>query len=627
MGFAYIVIALGSLCLWYACDRFLELVFLFGGSFDALPEATSALVPAIVADPVHIAMGNAASFSTIVALLAAGAAVLATQSFIASGKANKHRGREYGSAHWLEPARMRAYRARKFEDNFLLSQDFLIRRDKIRLARFRGIKRDPNRHVLVMGGSGSWKSGGVLDPNILQLSSLTNASFIIGDPKGTACRRHARHLLRAGYKVKIIDFLTFDSLGLNVFSILRSPADIPILATMIIDNTTPPEEHKDFWTRAEHGLYLTCIGWLYFFGDEETKNLPGLIDVVQLADASEENEGMVCGLDILVGDVREAYTEDDDEYYIIRCYDFFKKSAGKTAKSILSSCGIRLAPFNVPNVRRITLKDELDIERIGCERTALFCNFSATDKTYSFLVAFLFNSLFMGLERAANAHGGRLPVPVTMHMDEIAQYGRIKDLEVMIAFLRGLGINLWLYLQSDSQLNDVYGEQKAKTIMGNCDTTLFLGSVDYDTCEKFSKVLGNETIEVETTSRTRGANATYTVNTNKIARPLASADELGNDMLAGDECIVKIKQEAPYKGKKTNVYKHPRISEMDSDEGADAQGNVFDLHAYLEEYRLSIGAGQMRRSLELAGEQVPDQTRFEEMYEAVKEVIFVGQAR
>lgn len=625
MAVALLLIAVGCTAAWYFLGRFFELFDAFGGGLSAVIPAADALPSAVAEQPFHLAQGSAMTASLVATLLIAVVAFAVVQSSSESKDAAKYRGREYGSAHWLDPKRLKAYRARRLEDNYVLSQHFLLRREKIKLARFRGIRRDPNRHVKVLGGSGSWKSSAVLDPNLLALGPGANASAIVGDPKGTAMRRHARHLLRDGYRVLVVDFITFQSLGLNIFTILRSTADIPILATMIIDNTTPPEEHKDFWTRSEHGLYLTCIGWLYFFGDEETRNLPGLIDIVQLADASEENENAVSALDILVEDVAANYSPSDDEYYIVRCYDFFKKSAGKTAKSILSSCGVRLAPFNVPEVRNVTMRDELDIERIGEERTVLFCNFSATDKTYSFLVAFLFNALFMQLERCAQKHGGRLPVPVTMHCDEVAQYGRVKDLEVMIAFLRGLGINLWLYLQADSQLNDVYGEQRAKTITGNCDTTLFLGSVDYDTCEQFSKILGNETVVVETTSRTSGAQPGYTRSYNKVARPLMSADELGNDMLAGDECIVKIKQEAPYKDRKFDVYRHPRFADMDDDEGRRADGGEpFDLERHLESHRASLRSEAIRRRFADRGYEMPDdETSFEEMYEGAGEVLFV----
>lgn len=626
MPVLYALIALGSLATWYLLDRYCELFDALGGGLNAVVPASDMLLPSLMQEPLHVAQGGPMTTAGVATLLLAVVVVAALQTSSDSSQAAKYRGREYGSAHWLDPKRLKAYRARKFEDNYALSQHFLLRRDKIKLARFRGIKRDPNRHVKVLGGSGSWKSSAVLDPNLLMLGPRTNASAIIGDPKGKAMLRHARHLIRDGYKVKVVDFLTFNSLGMNVFSILRSTADIPILASMIIDNTTPPEEHKDFWTRAEHGLYLTCIGWLYFFGDEETRNLPGLIDIVQLADASEEDESAVSALDVLIEDVAANYSPEDDEYYIVRCYDFFKKSAGKTAKSILSSCGIRLAPFNVPEVRRLTMTDEIEIEKIGLERTVLFCNFSATDKTYSFLVAFLFNALFMQLERCATEHGGRLPVPVTMHCDEVAHYGRIKDLETMIAFLRGFGVNLWLYLQADSQLNDVYGEQRAKTITGNCDTTLFLGSVDYDTCEQFSKILGNETVVVETTSRTTGAQPGYTRSYNKVARPLMSADELGNDMLEGDECIVKIKQEAPFKDSKTNITKHPRIKDLDGDDGLSPEGELVDLDGYLETYRASLRARRIRSSFEARGLAMPKgDTSFEGMYEGVGQAIYVGK--
>ena len=618
----YLAIAAGLLVCFYAMNRFFYLYAQYGASLTGIQDSVNAMLPSILENPFFISGGTDFSLALGAAGLLGIFALMLTQSTALSAKANKYRGTEYGSAHWLDKDRLKEYRAKKFEDNILLSQHFLLSRDKIKS---RKVKRDPNRHMLVEGGSGSWKSSAVLDPNILQLGPATPASFIVGDPKGTAGRRHIRHLLRDGYRVKIVDFLDFsNSLGMNVFSILRTTADIPILATMIIDNTTPPEEHKDFWTRAEHGLYLTCIGWLFFFGDEESKNLPGLIDIVMLADASEENEDAVSGLDMLIEDVKESYTDADDEYYVVRCYDFFKKSAGKTAKSILSSCGIRLAPFNIPEVRELTMRDELEIGRIGEERTVLFCNFSATSKAYSFLVAFLFNSLFVELERCAADHGGRLPVGVTMHMDEVAQYGRIKDLEVMIAFLRGMGINLVLYVQADSQLNDTYGEQCAKTIMGNCDTTLFLGSVDYDTCEKFSKILGNETIEVETVSRSTGTQSSFSRNINKVARPLKAPEDLGNDMFEGDRCIVKIKQEAPFEDKKTNVFKHPRYSEMDDDLGRNAEGEAFDFGAYLAEYRLSLRARRIKDRYKTRGLDLPlGEASFEGMYEGVKEVVII----
>lgn len=512
-------------------------------------------------------------------------------------KRREYRGKEYGGAHWASDEEIARFANRENPgNNIILSEHARLSLDKIPNRLY-----ERNKHVMILGGSGSGKSFYFFKPLILQ----TLASYVFSDPKGELTEDTAQFLIDHGYEVLIIN--TDDpsqSMGFNPFTMIKTEVDILRLANCLIDNTQPPEGHKDFWVQAEQLLYEFCIGVMWFLSPPEKQNIDTLLRLVSMAQVEEENENALSPLDCFVRDELEGkFTRDDNEYFLIELYRGFKKGAGKTLKSILVSCEVRLAPFKVPQVRRMMRDDEVgDLKRLAERKTALFVIMSAGDNTYKFLTAMVFFRLFDDLvKHAKTCPGKRLPTDVVVGMDEFANIGKVPDMERHIAFLRSFGIDLMPALQSDPQLDEVYGENNAKIIRGNCDTTLFLGRCDGETNEAFSNVLGDTTAIAEKLTYSSGGQSgdSYSINQDKITRKLMSPSDLGDDNFPGDECIVKIKQAAAYRDKKYDTTEHPRFGELASE--------PFDIEGFVKDGHLSYGKQRLVRRYAARGLTLPEQ--------------------
>lgn len=524
-------------------------------------------------------------------------------------KKTAHRHDAYGGAHWASIKEMDNFKNHFDENkNIILSAE-----SRLDLWKIANRQYERNKHIMVLGGSGSGKSFNFLKPNILQLF----ASYVLTDPKGELIEDMGQFLIDHGYEVLIIN--TEDpsaSMGFNPFTMIKTEVDILRLANCIIDNTQPPEGHKDFWVQAEQLLYEFCIGYMWMFAPQEKQNIDTLIRLVSMAQVEEENENAVSPLDVLFREMEEKYTKEDNEYFLVELYNGFKKGAGKTLKSILVSCEVRLAPFKIPQVRTMMRHDETgDLKRL-CEtedsKVALFVIMSAGDNTYKFLTSMVFFRIFDDLQKYAKTCAGKtLPKRAWLGMDEFAQIGRIPDIERHIAFLRSFGIDIVPILQSEPQLNEIYGEDNAKIIKGNCDTTLYLGRCDHETNSNFSEVLGEETIIVENISRSKGGSTgeSFSVAEQKMARKLMSASDLGDDNFPGDECIVKIKQAAPFKDKKYDTATHPRYSQIGKE--------PFDYISHIKTQRVALARERITKRYAKRGLRLPAQDYYADVAEEV----------
>lgn len=518
-----------------------------------------------------------------------------------------HRGSEYGSAHWATDKEMDRFKDhRDAYGNIILG-----RRACLSLAKIPDRLYERNKHIEVLGGSGAGKSYNFFLPNILQLF----ASYVVTDPKGELLERTGQFFLDHGYDLVIANTDRPDrSMGFNPFTMIKSEVDILRLGNCIIDNTQPPEGHKDFWVNAELLLYEFCIGYMWFFAPPESQNIDTLLRLVGMAQVEEENEAAVSAIDILVRELEERYGRHDNAYFLIELWRGFKKGAGKTLKSILVSCEVRLAPFKVPQVREMMRYDEIgDLSRLADGRgrkAAFFILLSAGDNTYRFLSAMIFFRLFDDLVKHAQACPGKtLPQRVVVCMDEAANIGRVPDMERHIAYLRSFGIDLIMALQSEAQLDEVYGKENAKVIKGNCGTELVLGGLDHETNKAVSEELGNQTIIVENRSYSKGGpqGGSYSVSEQRLGKPLMSADELGSDHFRFDQCIIKIKQAAPYLDDKYDPTAHPRFGELSEE--------PFDYGPYVVSQRLSGAKGRVVKRYAALGIAMPAQDYYEGVVE------------
>ena len=490
---------------------------------------------------------------------------------------NLNKGEEYGSARWATKGEMQDFKAKDFEDNFLLSANSAIsipaikRREGVeKLLKGKGVS-DRNKHILIVGGSGSGKTFNEVGPNLLQ----SKCSFISTDPKGDTVKKYGQWLIDRGYNVKVVNIKDTESFPYsfkyNPFKYITDQASIMNLVSIIIENTSGSDDaqaKEDFWVKSERCLYLCLISYLYYAYEDQPqyKNIPTMLDFIGTASASEQNEEAKSELDVIMEKWKDAliwtYGSEEEaklqpEWFTITQYEGFKKAAGETAKSIIISCFVRLSPFAIGAVRDMFMDDELELEKIGEEKTALFLVMSDTNKTFNFIMAMIFYQLFDINVRVADANpGSHCEIPIMCILDEMANIGRIPDLDVKIATLRSRWINLVPILQSLSQMDSVYGKEKSATIKSNCDTFVYLGRGDYQTCEEISKMLGKETIKV--TSKTKQRNGS-SVSTQSITRDLLSPDELyaNPDRFADDECLVMIKLARPYKDKKFMLFDHP----------------------------------------------------------------------
>lgn len=454
---------------------------------------------------------------------------------------------EYGSARWGTRKDIEPFIASKFEDNIILTKtEFLMMSN-----RPKNPKNARNKNVLIVGGSGSGKTRFWIKPNLLQMHS----SYVVTDPKGSIVIECGNALLRYGYKLKIFNTINFKkSMHYNPFAYIHSEKDILKLVTTLIANTKGDgKEGDEFWTKAETLLYCALIGYIHFEAPIEEQNFSTLIEFINAMEVREDDEDFQNPVDLMF----EALERKNPNHFAVRQYKKFKLAAAKTSKSILISCGARLAPFDIDELREITSYDELELDTLGDRKTALFLIMSDTDGTFNFLISMIYTQLFNLLcEKADDVYGGRLPVHVRCLIDEAANIGQIPNLEKLVATIRSREISACLVLQAQSQLKAIY-KDNADTIIGNMDSRVFLGGSEPTTLKELNQALGKETIDMYNTSDTRGNSPSYGTNYQKLGKDLMTIDELA--VLDGNKCILQLRGVRPFLSYKYDLTKHPNF--------------------------------------------------------------------
>ena len=495
--------------------------------------------------------------------------------YLKGKNAKKYRhGMEYGSARWgtqkdIEP----------FEDPVFANNVILTRTERLMMGnRPKNPANARNKNVLVVGGSGSGKTRFWLKPNLLQCHS----SYVVTDPKGDIVIDCGQALLKNGYSIRIFNTINFrKSMHYNPFAYIHSEKDILKLTTALIANTKGDGKAGDeFWTKAETLLYCALIGYIHYEAPLEEQNFATLIEFLNVMEVREDDETFQNPVDQMF----EALKKKKPNHFAVRQYAKFKLAAGKTLKSILVSCGARLAPFDIEEVRDITMYDELSLDTVGDKKTALFLIMSDTDPTFNFLISMIYTQLFNLLcEKADDVYGGRLPVHVRCLIDECANIGQIPNLEKLVATIRSREISACLVLQAQSQLKAIY-KDNADTIIGNMDSRIFLGGSEPTTLKELNQALGKETIDLYNTSDTRGNSPSYGTNYQKVGHDLASVDELA--VLDGGKCILQLRGVRPFKSDKYDLTQHPNYKLT---AGADKK-NTFCIEAFLD-HRLKLKPG------------------------------------
>ena len=495
--------------------------------------------------------------------------------YLKAKNAKKYRhGMEYGSARWgtqkdIEP----------FEDPVFANNVILTRTERLMMGnRPKNPANARNKNVLVVGGSGSGKTRFWLKPNLLQCHS----SYVVTDPKGDIVIDCGQALLKNGYSIRIFNTINFrKSMHYNPFAYIHSEKDILKLTTTLIANTKGDGKAGDeFWTKAETLLYCALIGYIHYEAPLEEQNFATLIEFLNAMEVREDDETFQNPVDQMF----EALKKKKPNHFAVRQYAKFKLAAGKTLKSILVSCGARLAPFDIEEVRDITMYDELSLDTVGDKKTALFLIMSDTDPTFNFLISMIYTQLFNLLcEKADDVYGGRLPVHVRCLIDECANIGQIPNLEKLVATIRSREISACLVLQAQSQLKAIY-KDNADTIIGNMDSRIFLGGSEPTTLKELNQALGKETIDLYNTSDTRGNSPSYGTNYQKVGHDLASVDELS--VLDGGKCILQLRGVRPFKSDKYDLTQHPNYKLT---AGADKK-NTFSIEAFLD-HRLKLKPG------------------------------------
>ena len=488
--------------------------------------------------------------------------------YFKSKNAKKFRkGEEYGSARWGNAKDIEPYMdLNDPENNVILTQtEGLIMNGKPK-----GPKYARNKNILVIGGSGSGKTRFFVKPNIMQLHS----SYVITDPKGTVLLEVGQMLYDAGYEIKVLNTINFKkSMHYNPFAYLHDEKDILKLVNTLIVNTKGEGQQatEDFWVKAEKLLYQAYIGYIFYECVEEEQNFITLIDMINASETREDDENFKNAIDLIF----EELEADEPDHFAVKQYKKYKLAAGKTAKSILISCGARLAPFDIKELRDLTEYDEMELDQIGERKTALFMIMSDTDGTFNFILAMMQSQMFNLLcECADDKHHGKLPVHVRFLLDEFANIGQIPQFDKLIATIRSREISASIILQSKSQLKAIY-KDNADTIEGNCDTTLFLGGKEKTTLKEMSEILGKETIDLYNTSDTRGQSPSYGLNYQKTGKELMSQDEIA--VMDGGKCIMQLRGVRPFFSDKFDITKHKRYKELSDFDDA----NLFDVEAFL----------------------------------------------
>ena len=483
-------------------------------------------------------------------------------------KAKKFReGKEYGSARWGNAKDIKPYIDEKYDNNVLFTNTERLTMN----GRPSNPKYARNKNVLVIGGSGSGKTRFFVKPNLMQMHS----SYVVTDPKGTIVLECGKMLEDHGYEIKILNTINFKkSMKYNPFAYLKSEKDILKLVQTIIANTKGEGEKagEDFWVKAEKLYYTALIGYIYYEAPREEKNFKTLLDMIDASEVREDDESYMNPIDRLF----EALEKKHPTHFAVKQYKKYKLAAGKTAKSILISCGARLAPFDIEELRELMSEDEMALDTIGDKKTALFVIISDTDDTFNFVVSIMYSQLFNLLcDKADDVYGGRLPVHVRFLLDEFANIGLIPKFEKLIATIRSREISASIILQSQSQLKAIYKDH-ADTIIGNCDSTLFLGGKEKTTLKELSETLGKETIDLYNTSETRSNQKSFGLNYQKVGKELMSQDEI--TVMDGGKCIFQLRGVRPFLSDKFAITKHKNYKLLvDYD-----KKNLFDVEKYMK---------------------------------------------
>ncbi|MDT2935500.1 type IV secretory system conjugative DNA transfer family protein [Lactococcus lactis] len=521
---------------------------------DGFTAAFSSLAPSF--DPVDMLVG------------VAGAVILRLIVYFKGKNAKKYRkGVEYGSARWGSPEDMKPYIDPVFENNVLLTQTERLTMN----SRPKQPKYARNKNILVIGGSGSGKTRFFVKPNLMQMHS----SYVVTDPKGTVLVECGKLLQRGGYRIKVLNTINFaKSMRYNPFAYLRSEKDILKLVNTIIANTKGEGEKsaEDFWVKAERLFYTALIGYIWYEAPESEKSFTTLLEMINASEAREDDAEFQSPVD----EMFDRLEEKDPEHFAVRQYKKFLLSAGKTRASILVSCGARLAPFDIKELRELMETDEMELDTIGDRKTALFVIISDTDDTFNFVVSILYTQLFNLLcDKADDVYGGRLPVHVRCLLDEFANIGQIPKFEKLIATIRSREISACIILQSQSQLKAIY-KDNADTIVGNCDTTLFLGGKEKTTLKEMSEILGKETIDSFNTSENRGREVSHGLNYQKLGKELMTQDEIA--VMDGGKCILQVRGVRPFFSDKYDITRHPKYKFLSD---ADRK-NAFDMEKHIK---------------------------------------------
>ena len=520
--------------------------------------------------------------------------------FIKDSEKKKYRkGREYGSARWGTPEDIKPFIDPVFANNVILTQTERLTMS----SRPKNPAYARNKNVLIIGGSGSGKTRFFVKPNLMQcVSDKYPCSFVVTDPKGSILVECGSLLQRSDYRIKVLNTINFKkSMNYNPLAYIHSEKDILKLVNCLILNTKGEGKSNDpFWEKAETLLYTALIGYLYGVVPEEDRNFAMLVSMINAMEVREDEEDFKNPVDLMF----EALEEREPEHFAVRQYKKYKLAAGKTAKSILISCGARLAVFDIAELRELTAYDELELDTLGDQKTALFLIMSDTDDSFNFLIAVCYTQLFNLLcDKADDVYGGRLPVHVRCLIDECANIGQIPKLEKLMATIRSREISACLILQTQSQLKALY-KDNAETVIGNCDASLFLGGKEPTTLKALSEALGRETIDTYNAGESRGRETSHSLNYQKLGKSLLSVDEL--EVLDGGKCILQLRGVRPFLSSKYDITKHPHYKYLSD---ADPK-NAFDVERFIRR-RMKVKANTVTDVYEVDAEENGDELSLE----------------
>lgn len=545
----FLIFAAFFFVFWYVnrCSELIQAALASGKDvFDAVSSAPTMISKRIF----HLSLD-------LIDLMAGAAAVLITYLILMHENKVFRLGEEYGSARYGKPKDIRPYIDHKNPDNnLILTKSEMLSMQNGAMMVKNGKDYNRNKNVLVIGGSGAGKTRYFVKPNLLQM----NGSYVVTDPKGTLLQECGKAFEESGYRIKVLNINGMEgmkqSLHYNPFAYIRNEADVLRLVDMIIANTSGDKQSQGndpFWVNADKTLLQALIGYIWSCGEPEDKNITTLLDMLGECSIREENEEYHSPVDLLFNELEK----DFPDHFAVRAYRKFRKGAGKTLKSVLMSCGARLAAFDIKEIRDLMLYDELELDTLGDEKTILFIINSDTDTTFNFIAAIMYSQMFNLLcDKALYTYGGQLPVHVSCILDEFYNIGKIPNFENIISVIRSRNISACPILQSKSQIEERY-DKKAGVIIDNCDTLLFLGSTDMKILKEVSELLGKQTISLYNDSKSRGTQKSDSINYNKVGRELLTIDEIAS--LDTNECICRINGLRPFRSKKYDLTKHPRF--------------------------------------------------------------------